>query len=402
MSSDLFKEYMGELENIQTEMNEEKAVIDNMYLENLDEYVNDEEKIVTYKRLSLTLGVNTNIAKQMLYNFVTQQRNGDKTDRGNINIIYAVSGVVHENKEDVYKMFLVREENLEAVKSTMKKVISVHIYSVQKSRLKDLSALYSADYDCSKENLNLVNNYSSIACPSAKARLSAYVAQPQPEIPTKVSQEPIRTQESKKPSSVVSQKKSALAEFFNKGSLPAKHKTMESSVKTERGNKTHALSASVAIAQTKSEEMFSPSAESNASPSSKSETLDSATSTPKYASADSELFPAKKVKTQPKIKSKKCSSKKGRSEYNEESPFPKRKRILEPSDSDSSSDEENEDDKESPFPPSPYCESSVTSTSDDVHGASQPDFEEQQVCRGGRARKRKLISKTYEDEDGYM
>ena len=53
----------------------------------------------------------------------------------------------------VLQVMVVREDNLSSVQSKMKEVISVHIYSVQCTKLKDLSVLYSADYNKVTENI---------------------------------------------------------------------------------------------------------------------------------------------------------------------------------------------------------------------------------------------------------
>lgn len=52
---------------------------------------------------------------------------------------------------------LVREENLASAKSKLKDVISVHVYSVQKTKLPDMSVLYTANYDKVKENVLSIN-----------------------------------------------------------------------------------------------------------------------------------------------------------------------------------------------------------------------------------------------------
>ncbi|KAG7243794.1 hypothetical protein CRUP_029105, partial [Coryphaenoides rupestris] len=53
-----------------------------------------------------------------------------------------------------HKVSVVREEQLEDVKSKMSLMVSVHVYSVQKAVLKDSGPLYSVDYDAVKDNLN--------------------------------------------------------------------------------------------------------------------------------------------------------------------------------------------------------------------------------------------------------
>ncbi|RXN27000.1 DNA polymerase delta subunit 3-like isoform X2 [Labeo rohita] len=143
--------------------------MDDLYLDNIDEYVNDQNKIVTYKWLSLTLGVHVNTAKQMLYHYLQQKRN----ESSPLNATYLVSGKCVENGSTCHKVSVVREDKLEAVKAKMDVTISVHVYSVQRAELKDSSPLYNTDYDAVKENLKNCNKYSAIRCAAAVPVTSA-------------------------------------------------------------------------------------------------------------------------------------------------------------------------------------------------------------------------------------
>uniref|UniRef100_A0A8C2B702 DNA polymerase delta subunit 3 n=1 Tax=Cyprinus carpio TaxID=7962 RepID=A0A8C2B702_CYPCA len=141
--------------------------MDDLYLDNIDEFVNDQNKIVTYKWLSLTLGVHVNTAKQMLYHYLQQKRN--ESSGTPLHATYLVSGKCVENGSTVryHKVSVVREDKLDAVKAKMDVTISVHVYSVQRAELKDSSPLYSTDYDAVKENLKNCNKYSAIRCAAA-------------------------------------------------------------------------------------------------------------------------------------------------------------------------------------------------------------------------------------------
>ncbi|KAL3846995.1 hypothetical protein ACJMK2_017935 [Sinanodonta woodiana] len=143
--------------------------VDDLYLENIDEFINDENKIVTYKWLSLTLKVHVNIAKQMLYTFVKTQKENKKND--NLTVTYFVAGV---NKMDtgemVFKCGVVPEEKLSQYKCSLSAVTSCHVYSVQKVKLKDSNALYITDYDVMKDNIFKFSNYSSIKNARAEIR----------------------------------------------------------------------------------------------------------------------------------------------------------------------------------------------------------------------------------------
>ncbi|XP_029931373.1 DNA polymerase delta subunit 3 isoform X2 [Myripristis murdjan] len=148
--------------------------MDELYLDNIDEFVNDHNKIVTYKWLSLTLGVHVNVAKQMLYHYLDHKR---KESSAQLHATYLVSGKLVENGQTSHRVSVVREEQLEDVKSKMSVTVSVHVYSVQKAGLKDSGPLYSVDYDAVKNNLKNCSRYSAIRCASAVPMSSAEVQQ---------------------------------------------------------------------------------------------------------------------------------------------------------------------------------------------------------------------------------
>ncbi|XP_008432145.1 DNA polymerase delta subunit 3 [Poecilia reticulata] len=138
--------------------------MDELYLDNIDEYVNDHNKIVTYKWLSLTLGVHVNTAKQMLYHYLEHKR---KESSPQLHATYLVSGKLEDKGQTCHKVSVVREEQLEDFKSKMSLVVSVHVYSVQKALLKDSGPLYSVDYDAIKDNLKNCSRHSAIRCAGA-------------------------------------------------------------------------------------------------------------------------------------------------------------------------------------------------------------------------------------------
>nr|XP_019966985.1 PREDICTED: DNA polymerase delta subunit 3 [Paralichthys olivaceus] len=138
--------------------------MDELYLDNIDEYVNDHDKIVTYKWLSLTLGVHVNTAKQMLFHYLDHKR---KESSAQLHATYLVSGKFVDNGQTSHKVSVVREDKLEDTKAKMSLIVSVHVYSVQKALLKDSGPLYSVDYDAVKDNFSNCSKYSAIHCSSA-------------------------------------------------------------------------------------------------------------------------------------------------------------------------------------------------------------------------------------------
>ncbi|XP_054623320.1 DNA polymerase delta subunit 3 isoform X2 [Dunckerocampus dactyliophorus] len=161
--------------------------MDELYLDNIDEFVNDHDTIVTYKWLSLTLGVHVNTAKQMLFHYLDHKR---KESSAQLHATYLVSGKCVDNGHTSHKVSLVREDQLEDFKSKMSLIVSVHVYSVQKALLKDSGPLYAVDYDAVKDNLLNCSKYSAIRCSGAvpmsslelhQARATQGEPPPQPE-----------------------------------------------------------------------------------------------------------------------------------------------------------------------------------------------------------------------------
>ncbi|XP_034343808.1 DNA polymerase delta subunit 3 isoform X2 [Arvicanthis niloticus] len=142
-----------------------------LYLENIDEFVTDQNKIVTYKWLSYTLGVHVNQAKQMLYEYVERKRK--ENSGAQLHVTYLVSGSLLQNGHSCHKVAVVREDKLEAVKSKLAVTASIHVYSIQKAMLKDSGPLFNTDYDILKSNLQNCSKFSAIQCAAAVPRAPA-------------------------------------------------------------------------------------------------------------------------------------------------------------------------------------------------------------------------------------
>ncbi|XP_040439742.1 DNA polymerase delta subunit 3 isoform X1 [Falco naumanni] len=150
---------------------------DELYLENIDEFVTDQNRIVTYKWLSYTLGVHVNQAKQMLYDYVERKRK--ENSGAQLHVTYLVAGNLIQNGYVCHKVAVVREDKLEAMKSKLATIASVHVYSIQKALLKDSGPLYNTDYDIVKTNLHNCSKFSAIQCAAAVPRTPAEVSQAQ-------------------------------------------------------------------------------------------------------------------------------------------------------------------------------------------------------------------------------
>jgi DNA polymerase delta subunit 3 len=132
-----------------------------LYLQNVEEYVMDEDKIVTYKWLSKNLGIHVNTAKQLLYTFATEQKN-------NVHITYLVGGFLSDGTG--CKIQIVPEEDLIRVKAKFKTLTSEHVYSVQKTKaLPDLAILYAVDKHERDKN-DICKRLSAITCSNSVLR----------------------------------------------------------------------------------------------------------------------------------------------------------------------------------------------------------------------------------------
>ncbi|KAM9019629.1 DNA polymerase delta subunit 3 isoform 1-T1 [Ara ararauna] len=147
---------------------------DELYLENIDEFVTDQNRIVTYKWLSYTLGVHVNQAKQMLYDYVERKRK--ENSGAQLHVTYLVAGNLIQNGHVCHKVAVVREDQLEVMKSKLSTIASVHVYSIQKALLKDSGPLYNTDYDIVKTNLHNCSKFSAIQCDAAVPRPVVEVA----------------------------------------------------------------------------------------------------------------------------------------------------------------------------------------------------------------------------------
>ncbi|XP_039211819.1 DNA polymerase delta subunit 3 [Crotalus tigris] len=144
------------------------AMEDELYLENIDEFVTDQNRVVTYKWLSFTLGVHVNQAKQMLYDYIERKR---KENAGaQLHVTYLLAGNVVQNGHTYHKVAVVKEDKLEAMKAKLSTVASVHVYSIQKALLRDSSPLFNTDYDILKTNLQNCSKFSAICCAAAIPR----------------------------------------------------------------------------------------------------------------------------------------------------------------------------------------------------------------------------------------
>ncbi|KAL0271971.1 UNVERIFIED_CONTAM: hypothetical protein PYX00_005117 [Menopon gallinae] len=113
------------------------------FLKDVGEMVNDEEKIVTYKYVSRTLGIHVNTAKQVLHMYVTEQQTLAPCT---VSATYLLAGLMRDGSHIVT---IVCDKNLEETYSKFEVITSEHVYSIQKGQgsgmEKNIQLLYAAD-----------------------------------------------------------------------------------------------------------------------------------------------------------------------------------------------------------------------------------------------------------------
>ncbi|XP_052215215.1 DNA polymerase delta subunit 3-like isoform X2 [Dreissena polymorpha] len=396
--------------------------VDSLFLENIEEFVNDENKIVTYKWLSQTLNVNCNTAKQMLFKYIDTVRNDKNKD--DISATYFISGLSKPDIDGVqaFKSAVIPEEKLGSYKDSYMVVTSCHVYSVQKSTLKDSNALYMTDFEKFKENVFNSNKYSSIQCERAELR-----SREEMEMLT-MKMVPAADTEKKAAPSAVSKPvqkampKSAIASMFaktenSKGgpvketakSEPAKAAKIEDAkpAKTETAKSAKTGPAKADGKKTEAASKKSDGGMKSFFPKQQTESSKPASVTTKKDEKPKEV--KKEIQKSPE---KPASKKTARKEDSDDEPIFISKRRKTDQDlfaSDSGEGEEMEEESECPLPPSPPGAKEASPEPEEPVKKSPTKQQVSKVDTGKtsgtgsrRIRKRKQVNKTYMDKDGFM
>jgi len=370
----------------------EDVKVDGMYMENLEEWIEEEDHVVTYKYISRNLKVHVNVAKQMLYNFVESR----KSSGSKLGVVYLVSGLISRkggedeaNTGSCQKVVLVKEKDLEGVKAKFTEVLSEHIYSVQKSPENiTMTSLFLADKSSPGHDFTAAAGLTSIKHKAAVPRESVIMPQvtkkevntePAPVKKTEEKKEqvkkatgieaafskvsakkpsPVKTEAAKKPAAAGKSGKASISSMF------AKQSSKPKPVKTAAEEKENIVNQKIEEKATVKEE----------------KTLDN-----KEVESTKPLSQSRGKTNKAKARSKQDDSK-------------KRKRIQVMSESESEDDEVEEKSPamEEEAPPV----SALLESDDDDEIPATPKAETK--TRPGRRRVRRLVDKTYMDSKGYM
>jgi len=371
----------------------EDVKVDGMYMENLEEWIEEEDHVVTYKYISRNLKVHVNVAKQMLYNFVESR----KSSGSKLGVVYLVSGLISRkggedeaNAGSCQKVVLVKEKDLEGVKAKFTEVLSEHIYSVQKSPENiTMTSLFLADKSSPGHDFTAAAGLTSIKHKAAVPRESVIMPQvtkkevktePAPVKKTEEKKEqvkkatgieaafskvsakkpsPVKTEAAKKPAAAGKSGKASISSMF------AKQSSKPKPVKTAAEEKENIVNQKIEEKATVKEE----------------KTLDN-----KEVESTKPLSQSRGKTNKAKARSKQDDSK-------------KRKRIQVMSESESEDDEVEEEKSPAMEEEAPPVSALLESDDDDEIPAT-PKAETK--TRPGRRRVRRLVDKTYMDSKGYM
>ena len=105
----------------------EKGEEDEMWKQNLEEWIYEESKIVTYKWLSKAISVHVNTAKQMLYYFLEKHNTNQKKQA--LEVIYLLAGRLAKSPKSM-KVCLAKSEDLKDKEAMFESLTSKHIYAI--------------------------------------------------------------------------------------------------------------------------------------------------------------------------------------------------------------------------------------------------------------------------------
>jgi DNA polymerase delta subunit 3 len=95
-----------------------------------------------------------------------------KVQDSSYQVVYSLGGYIGKN----LKFLLVRDINLEEAKSKFEKIISLHIYSIQKGKLEKFGVLYNSNITEIKKSIQQCSGQAAIQCPAAKLKSPAELA----------------------------------------------------------------------------------------------------------------------------------------------------------------------------------------------------------------------------------
>ncbi|XP_022197557.2 DNA polymerase delta subunit 3 isoform X2 [Nilaparvata lugens] len=375
------------------------------WMDCLDRYIVEEDKIVTYKWLSIKLKIHVNTSKKLLYSYANTH------DKENLGICYLIAG---EMEDGSCHVMICRKKDLSKTKALFKNVTSQHVYSVQKRDtdadlnvilnspvkrieecIEDFKRLTSIEYSES-----VVRDNTDLQKLKMKALLASKEAVPSISKPAASDdKKQIKTEKENHPSNNTSKETKKENVSGKKGGLAAMF-AAQKEVKTEvkkpapQQSKPKGGLSMFLNSEKKNDVAKSSKIKQDLSPK-KDKPSEESSQTMEVDLTSDEEKESKKAdsKKDTKNKTKTTQSKRKRKEKSEDKQKKKRKRIMTVSDSESN-DEDNEEEErldDSPLreptpPPPPISDDEV----------------EAEPIAGKKAKKKKLVESTFMDDEGFL
>ncbi|XP_031826460.1 uncharacterized protein LOC116424329 isoform X2 [Nomia melanderi] len=345
------------------------------YLETVAGYIFDNDKLVTYKWLSKELEVHVNIAKQILWEFWQQKKN-EKT----FDCTFLLMGTLEDGG---MRVEVVKEKDLSTAKEKFNKIMSEHVYSLQKV-LPEIQILGLAEngdikfsgIKCLENNERNDEEMHALRWGIASIEMQ-FIPEEQTSAPQPINEKKEKSPEKKLNDGKKNDQKKGYNNLFGKASNKQKSPSTSSSSNSEKMD-----------ADSSKQTKHSP----------KKDTSESLKKTVQKGGLSSFLQQVKedvvkKVTSENKSSQQKNTRGKKRNRSKETNAnSKKRKRITVQSDSSESKSSDEEEEEEIPSSPSPKKDSPVR-----MHSPSPPKVKHED----GKRKVLKLVDKTYQ-EDGYL
>ncbi|KAF4525525.1 hypothetical protein B566_EDAN014911 [Ephemera danica] len=413
---------------------------ENTHLKEIEEFIFDQDLVISYKKLSKLLNIHVNKAKRLLNVFVENANSGKRP----ISVTYVVSGEQTSNLENnvvnPWRVCVVPEKKLEATKQLFQPdTVSVHVFSVhQGSEVRDNAMLLEASR-CSgySSGISAIRNKNAVPYDDEqmqqlmkKVQLTATVQvpigfankKPAPEVTKPVAKEPpakkieVKPEESKEKEdtkNVTKQGGGTISGMFaaqsNNKAAPSKPATTTTATNNKKGGKKVAGTSSITSffqrqkdaptksspPQKKEEAVVKTEQESEKSDDNAKECSSPEQKNMKSSPSQSEAIVTNgKGKGTSNSKASKTANKRPASKSQnkkKDDTAKRRKRIIALTDSESSDEESKDEEMQVDSPPPP-----VSVEVEDEQPAVQEKPSE------GIIKERRLVDKVYQDEKGFI
>ncbi|XP_019866703.1 DNA polymerase delta subunit 3-like isoform X2 [Aethina tumida] len=341
------------------------SATEDLYMQQLQELVRDEDKIITLPIVASKFNLNVQAARDLLQKF--------SKDNKDLIATYMITGITKENKKRA--VIMLKNEDTQKKDDIFESISGQTIFSIQKSDNVDFNTIFMANKEELANRESSLQGY--IVSKNSVKRVLKTKKLPPPPVPTIKGRSTVFFKQQKP-----EEKKEETPSAFNKKEQNAEQKSPASKKPDNKGKPG-------ALANMFSKMPIKPKKEQDTNQKDDKENVNDLNmevdvNEDEDKSTVSET--TKIVKEQPKTDSKK-TSKRPRTEKSNDAPNKKRKRIIQKNDSDSDDLFENEEEENE----------NIIEKSDD-----EPEPVKVKPTFVPKNKRRKAVEKTYEDDEGFI